>query len=404
MPNLNHRLYSAFFPIFSSQKSAFFPPFFLPNPNGQLDLRWQNARNTARRMALRTMGFLVAMFSTTRADAVSISDICPTCGYYGGAICDSSNSTTYDDGTGIGTMVYGCIYEDNRGASYPRFRDADCVSLLKSWGLCSTQVNTDHYLLYNTGLSCNSGSSGGAEAYQNATINYDSASYFFTGYTSYAGIEMVLFTTYGTGYTYACCKTDYSGASTANCCFSSNSCNDWLCGICSNGTTFCGISISGVSASASTTCSSDFLNYFSTALSTGWCDSSSGIYVEGTGALLIAQACYGDSTIVLSGHMTDVFCGVLITSCNGNSGFYLSYSSGPNPLLFANSGSAAFCSQCPDGANNNVLNSGILRVYAESGATDITGCYGVPMATTFTQEDTTGTYEVNINGNCPYKN
>lgn len=352
----------------------------------------------ARRVGLRAIGLIVALFSTRHANAVSITDVCPNCALYGGAICDSTYSSTFDDGRGIGKTFAGCIHNDNRGAGYPRFLDATCVSLLKSWGLCSTALSPNGtYQLSNTGLSCVGGPGSSSGVYEDSTTYYNGSSYDYMSYTYYQGIEMVDYsaTNSNSSMPYACCKTDSMGASTAYCCFSSGRCDYWLCGVCDGGVEVSGVNLSGVLSS--TACSSDFQTYFSSAHSTGWCDGNSGIYVEGTGALLIAQACYGDS-IINSAHMQDVFCGIVITSCHGDSGYYRTAAL-VDPLVYDMSGTSAFCANCPSDTHAP-WQSGISGFSIYSTGSGITSCYASPNPNPATATDSCGIYELHIASSC----
>lgn len=402
MPNLNHRLYSAFFPIFLSQNSAFFPPFFLPNPNGQLDFRWQNVRNTARRMTLRTMGFLVALFSTTRADAATYSTACPNCSGYAGAICEKL--TAYSANGVIGHNAI-CV-RDNTSSS-PIITNASCLAKLRAWGMCTDgQVGLGH--LVNTSLNCYgssgpsaTGSFAGTSISTNyGNFNYDSA---VSGNLRYSNNSSAG-TGYGVTYSQACCLS--SGTTITSCCLSNaTSCYDyWYSGSCSSGTIITNITVSGMSSGSTDQCSYAFYTYFSNSMSTtGWCEMGGNIFVEGTGALLIAHECFGTTSILGSNLAFE--CGVIVESCDSSSGYYrtpaVNY-----PLSFYTQGASAFCATCPDVANNNLdfaYESGLLSAYVSSSGSGITSCWAKPTQNPATYTDDKGTVEVKFTSDCQYK-
>ncbi len=301
-----------------------------------------------------------------------------------------------------------CISASSTGV----INDSTCVNQLKSWGMCNTSSYGIYYLNYS-GLSCaGTGSTAGTGWFTGASTSYNSASYYYSSstdsYYSASGYTAIRMISYATGvlYQYAMCtieQNDQVVQSGAYCCFTnagSISLSEWIySGTCTDGhATYA--DVSGLTNNSSATCTTDFQTYFSTGLSTGYCSGNT-IVVEGTGALLIAQACYGDTTIN-SSHLLTAFCGVLITSCNGDSGFYHNGLSA-DPMTFANNGSSYWCELCPDGSINNLGNaSGVLSVHADSSVSGITSCYGSPNGNTVSGTDTSGSYKLTITGDCPY--
>lgn len=401
MPNLNHRLCSAFFPIFSSQKSAFFPPFLLPNLNGRLDLKWQNTRNSAQRMALRTMGFLVALFSTARADAVVYNSACPKCSGYSGAICEKT--TAY---SACGVIGYNAVCVRDNTSSLPIITDASCLAKLRAWGMC-TDGQAGLGRLVNTGLNCYGPSgpsatdsfAGTSISTPYGTFNYDSAE---SGHLRYS--NSTAGTGYGGMYSQACCLT--TGSTVTSCCLSNDSdCYDyWYSGNCSSGFSTTSITVSGMSAGSTDQCTYAFYTYFSNSESTtGWCEMGGKIYVEGTGALLIAHECFGTTSILGSNLAFE--CGVIVESCDSDDGYYRT-SAANYPISFYSEGASTFCATCPDVTNNNLdftHNSGLLSGYVSSTGSGITSCWAKPTQNPTTYTDSKGTVEVRFTSDCQYK-
>lgn len=344
-----------------------------------------------KRALIRMLGAILSVFVSGRADAtVTITTACPNCQYRNGAICDESTAYT-ESSTVANAHVAMCIRESNWGDGYPVITDSGCVSKLKEWGLCTNVRTAGSYFLYNTGLSCSSGSS------TSYTTTYCGYTYTDTG-KSYNGIvEMSSSAGTGVTYDYACCDVN-SGF----CCLTQGSCiYQFSCGYCANESGYCGITmtLSVNSSVGGSACPQALQEYFSTAVSTGWCSGNS-IYVEGTGALLIANACYGTTGYVVSSALNWV-CGLILDSCKYANGYYrtavINY-----PLN--STGLDVYCATCPAEANNNVGLSGILTVKASSDSTGITSCYGTPINSTVSGSDTSGKYEVTITGDCPYSN
>ncbi len=401
MPNLNHRLSSAFFPIFSSQKSAFFPPFLSPNPNGRLDLKWQNTRNTARRVALRTMGFLVALFSATRANAVAYNSACPNCSDYNGAICEKK--TAY---SGSGVIGYNAVCIPSSTSPSPAITSASCVAKLQAWGMCKDGM-AGLGRLHNSGLNCygTTGPSAGGN-FAGTSISSLYGTYYYNRAVS-GSLEYISIGT-GTGvggtYTTACCLA--SGASINACCFTRGSCeNYWNCGICDAGQITTNITVNGMSSGSTESCNYDFYTYFKDNRSTGWCGSgtSGNIYVEGTGALLIAHECFGTTSISSASGLASQ-CGVIVESCDASAGYYRTNT--PNyPLTFFAAGADAFCATCPDVSQNNLdftYNSGLLSSYVSSAGSGITSCWAKPTQNPTTYTDSKGTVQVTFSSDCQY--
>lgn len=358
-----------------------------------------NMGQWARRAGVRMMGLVVALFASARADAAEgiMGTACPGCVTYGGTVCDSGSTYgAYDDGTGIGTQYAYCINADIRDAYDARIYDADCVALLKSWGMCDAMSSGSQSagleMLYNPDLNCTTASewAGYYVEYGGNTYEYNRD---ISGYVEFYG-------NFTATDSHICCDAS-GGIGSAPCCVSSYSClEDYVyCGYCNGQMYSLSIYDSGDMGNAQT-CTDAFEAYFSYENnSSGWCDGS-GIMVEATGAMLIAQACWGATTISgASSYGMQSYCGVVITGCDADNGYWFN-GDVATPYDFVADGSAHSCNACPapvsgyDSGHNFSINGG-TGIGVES-------CYATAGTATISLTDTTGTYQETITADCPY--
>lgn len=357
-----------------------------------------NVGQWVRRAGVRMMGLVVALFASARADAAEgiMGTACPGCTTYGATVCDSGSAYgAYDDGTGIGTQYMYCIDAHIMDAYDARIYDADCVALLQSWGMCDAMSSGSQSMglemLYNPDLNCTT-----ASEWAGYYVEY--------GYNTYEHNRdisgNVEFYEMAADEPYICCDVS-EGVGSAPCCVSSSSClEDYAyCGYCSGQMYSLLIYDSGDMGNAQT-CTDAFEAYFNSEdNSTGWCDGDS-IMVEATGAMLIAQACWGATTIQQASlYGMQTYCGVVITGCNADNGYWFNGNSA-NPSVFVNSGAAYWCNACPapvsgyDSGHNFSINGG-TGIGVES-------CYATAGTATISLTDTTGTYQETITADCPY--
>ena len=373
----------------------------------------------ARRVGLRAMGVFVARFASSRADALDENAIlqraCPGCGRTLYSICDSNGGIElYDDFVAFGTEYMRCIPADNRGSGHsPAFVDNACMEKLMKIGMCSGVYNYDTALLYNPSLNCvnhiNTGISLGGQynAYPYGYINYETNGRSYGAWREFGAQNAP---SGATNYLYMCCNTSgidvTSGSSSIDCYFYSDSCIALAsCGIYSP--MIRGMAsvypLGGVTDINKYACSLEFQEYFRSQLSTGWCDSQSNIYVEGIGAILINQYCYGEDFI--GDNLYNQFCGVIIEGCNNFCGYYLNTTAERDPYMFSQYGSEYYCKQCPSATYNDLGFSGVGTVvsYQRGDNHGKESCYLEVLKNPYTYTDDTGTVEVNFSSNtCTY--
>ncbi len=364
--------------------------------NKEFDLYtvWQRIH----RVALRAAGVAVALFATNRAHALTYSyqSACPTCYVYGGAICGTGTSETrpYTSDAATGITSFSCITVDNDLKD--RFVDSDsgCFNLLRSWGMCTQSVGSGStYLLRHSGLNCTT-----YNQYQGYQVTYQDSLYSYnrkgSGY-----VEFMLASGSST-YHYVCCTESglmMAGTGTGVCCLSSNVCLEdqmYGNGSCRGLNDFMNIRKSGNGSSG---CKDYFQDYFRSDQSTGYCDAYGNIYVEGTGALFIAEACWGDRAIN-GAHMNYVQCGVIITSCNSGAGYY-STNKMISPLTFSSDGDSAYCKSCPSDTHAPWWCGIEYSIYSQGSG--IESCYASPNPNPLTRVvDSCGIYELHIASSC----
>lgn len=358
-----------------------------------------NVGQWARRAGVRMMGLVVALFASARADAAEgiMGTACPGCVTYVGTVCDSGSTYgAYDDGVGVGTQYAYCIDANINNAYDARIYDADCVALLKSWGMCDAMSSGSQSMglemLYNPDLNCVSG-----VEQIGYTVSYGATSYYMSSSESgYA--EFLPNDTGYVNYSAICCDTN-SGIGTQQCCGTTGNClEDLMYGYCRGNWITVDLNETGDMGNAQT-CTDAFEAYFNSDNSTGWCDGS-GIMVEATGAMLIAQACWGATTIrQASLYGMQSYCGVVITGCRADNGYWFN-GDVATPYDFVADGSAHSCSACPapvsgyDSGHNFSINGG-TGIGVES-------CYATAGTATISLTDTTGTYQETITADCPY--
>lgn len=357
-----------------------------------------NIGQWARRAGVRMMGLVVALFASARAEAYDyIKEACPGCQWWADSICDTTQAQrTFDDGIGTGVEYQYCVPTSNH--SSPLIVDSGCVELLNSWGMCA-----DSAALANPDLNCVSG-----VEQIGYTVSYGATSYYMSSSVSgYA--EFLPNDTGAVNYSAICCDTN-SGIGTQQCCGSTGNClEDLMYGYCRGNWITVDLNETGDNVTMGQTCTQAFQAYFSDAdNSSGWCDGEY-IYVEGTGALLISQACYGQNVINDSASGLVTYCGVVLTSCNGDSGYYLG-SKEPSPGLFGSSGytSNDYCESCPTDVAPDVpfeypedmfVYSG---VYVDSNGSGITACRLPVKYNPYSWNDGTGDIEYTFDGDCVY--
>lgn len=357
---------------------------------------WQRSR----RVCLRAIGLIVALFSSTHARAY-LSTACPWCSGYGDSICDMSTAEDYSDGRVIGRYVQACIPAQNKGLYYPQIQDSSCVKKLQAIGMCDgNEGGSTVSFLYQSGLNCSSGVISTPDYYTTfGGYNYQTTD-SYSGYVEMATIDS------GATSPYICCNI-INGAGTYNCCIAQSSCLRWfVCGYCDSGYNGYVQVSSNSDASDTSGCTAEFQEYFGgSQISTGWCDPTTGdIMVEGTGALLISHFCYGTDYIPQDGHLTQFYCGMIIEGCENANGYYVNKTLPGDPYWYGQSGytESDYCPECPDDTNAPWWCGISYSIY--STGTGIESCYAAPSPNPLSPVvDSTGTFEVSFPSDCQYQ-
>ncbi|MBQ8294360.1 MAG: hypothetical protein IJX89_03170 [Alphaproteobacteria bacterium] len=353
-----------------------------------------------KRTLIRMLGAILSIFVSGRADALTYSyqTACPTCYLFGNAICGTgiTEAGGYSSNAATGLTSSFCIVDSNDGN--PRFVDSnrDCYNLLKSWGMCTTKNSEGYYALQHSGLDCVNASELAGYVLE-AGESGNASTYYYSGSKSgYA--EFRLQSGYS-AYQYLCCIESGLTVGSGMCCQSSATCLDDVVygGSCRDSSGFSAVEIveTGVGVGP---CTDYFQDYFSSNQSTGFCNAYGDIFVEGTGALFIAEACYGVRAID-TGYYAYAQCGVVITSCKSENGYY-STNKEPSPLTFVSDGDSAYCKACPSVSGYDSGHD--FSVKSNTGGTSITSCYATAGTPTITVSDTFGSYQETIDGSCPY--
>ncbi len=385
---------------------------------------WQRSR----RVWVRMMGVIVALFASNRTDAaaLTVQTLCPKCQTVGNAICNTGagiyNWTSY--GGNFREMQF-CLPVGNQGSTNPAINDSACVQKLKNWGLCQTALGGGRYELHNQNLNCTAGQVDYNGTY--AVEYYPNQSQF--GYSTAPGgvplpwISVTGWTSpsYGTilgmgdGFPAVCCVV--SGTATCGMCWvvnnvSPNDCNILVeCGLVSSNSSWSGYPIISHSGAAATNACpkilQDYFNGSSNGKSTGYC-SGNDIYADGLETMLIAQACNGETSFshCYSGttNFLNCACGFMAVSCQYDSGYYWTGHSN-DPLNERDP--QAFCESCETGVSG-YSTSHDFDIYAVEPGTG--GRHGIHTCTAHANnptadsayQDLTGTFTITITDDCPY--
>lgn len=359
---------------------------------------WQRSR----RVCLRAIGLIVALFSSTHARAY-LSTACPWCSQYSNSICDMSTAEGYSDGHVYGSFVQACIPAENKGVDYPQIQDSTCVEKLQAIGMCDgNEGGSTVSFLYQSGLNCTSGVTSTPDYYT-----------YYCGYTyqtkelAFNVVQMAAID--NTSYPYICCDLTCGYDGSYNCCVSPSSCiMPMVCGYgaCPSGYyNYMQLYSDSATTDGVISCTAEFQEYFSaTQNSTGWCDPTTGkIIVEGTGALLISHFCYGTDYISQYGNLIQFFCGLIIEGCENANGYYVNKILPGDPMYYGTCGysSSDYCPKCPTDVSGYSSDHN-FTITADSSAQGITSCRATAGNPTVSDTDTTGTFDVIISGACPY--
>ena len=361
-----------------------------------------NTWQRLRRVCLRAIGLIVALFSSTHARAY-LSTACPWCEIFPNSICDTSTAQDYSSRV-VGRFVQGCIPSQNKGQNYPQIQDSACVQKLQAIGMCDgNEGGSTVSFLYQSGLNCTSGVSSTPDFYTYYCGYTYQTSEFFADVVQMASINSYV------SYPYICCDLDCGYNGVYNCCISQSPCiMPMVCGYgaCPSGYYYQQqlYSNSG-STDGDLSCTEEFQEYFGgSQISTGWCDPTTGkIMVEGIGALLVSHFCYGTDYIPQYGNLIQAFCGMIVEGCETENGYYVNKSLPGDPAYYGQSGytDSDYCPKCPTDVSGYSSNHN-FTISSNSNLHGITSCQATAGNPTVSNSDTSGKFEITIPSTCPY--